>query len=145
MGGSTGSSSSTSSGGNTGSSGSGGSGSGGYYQLKNNGNGQCLKRAEYGITTETCSDGPATSWAYKSGSNGTYQLVNESTGTCLTASASNALQMGECDGSTQRLWRTGSGGTLQSMSNSMCVDTPAGWASTATCDSGKVSQRWTRT
>lgn len=143
-GGSTGSSGSTSSGGKTGSSSSGGSGSGGYYQLKNNGNGECLMGADYSVTFETCSDSPATSWAYKSGSNGTYQLVNEHTGTCLTASGGGYVQMGECDGSTQRLWRTGSGDTLQSMSNSMCLDVSAGWPSAATCESGKVSQRWTR-
>ncbi|MFD7405513.1 protein kinase [Streptomyces sp. NPDC059866] len=118
----------------------------GYFQLKNAYNGRCLDGSQgtYGVRFGGCSDSPAMSWAYKNGSGGAYQLVNEYSGQCLTASVGNVTSTGTCDGSAQQSWRTGSGGTLQSTYNSLCLDESAGWPSAATCESGKVSQRWTK-
>ncbi|WP_308038329.1 RICIN domain-containing protein [Streptomyces sp. PSKA30] len=118
----------------------------GYFQLKNAYNGRCLDGSQgtYGVRFGGCSDSPAMSWAYRNGSGGTYQLVNEYSGQCLTASVGNVTSTGKCDGSAQQSWRTGSGGTLQSTYNSLCLDESAGWPSAATCESGKVSQRWTK-
>ena len=148
------------SGGSGGSSSSGGSGSGGssgststsstptassgYYQLKNAGDGSCLEMSAYsGPVLGECSDSPATSWAYKSRSDGNFQVVNEHTGRCLSVSYSNVISA-DCDQTTQQSWRTGSGGTLQNMYNSHCLDESSGWPVTATCVSGTATQRWTR-
>ncbi|GGN85707.1 hypothetical protein GCM10011579_076810 [Streptomyces albiflavescens] len=117
---------------------------GGYYQLTNAADGQCLVMSAYsGPVLGECSDSPAASWAYKSVSGGSFHVVNEHTGTCLSVSAYNIVSA-DCDQSTQLSWRTGSGGTLQNMSNSRCLDESAGWPVTSTCVSGTASQRWTR-
>jgi hypothetical protein len=117
---------------------------GGYYQLKNGSDGQCLVMSAYsGPVLGECSDSPATSWAYKTVSDGTFHVVNEHTGQCLSVSAYNIVSA-DCDQSTQQSWRTGSGGTLQNMYNSRCLDESAGWPVTSTCVSGTASQRWTR-
>ncbi|NUK64766.1 hypothetical protein HRW11_11780 [Streptomyces lunaelactis] len=52
--------------------------------------------------------------------------------------------MGDCDGSKQQSWGTGSGGTLQSMYNSSCLDESSGRPTGATCTSGKATQHWTK-
>lgn len=118
---------------------------GGYYQLTNAADGQCLVMSDYsGAVLGECSDSPAASWAYKSVSNGAFHVVNEHTGKCLSVSAYNIVTA-DCDQSTQLSWRTGSGGTLQNLYNSRCLDESAGWPVTSTCVSGTASQRWTRT
>lgn len=116
----------------------------GYYGIKNASDGQCLVMADYGgPLLGTCSDGPASSWAYKSASGSTFHVVNEHTGQCLSVSAYNVVAA-DCDQSTQQTWRTGSGSTLQNMYNSRCLDESSGWPVTSTCVSGTTSQRWTR-
>ncbi|WP_369248374.1 protein kinase [Streptomyces sp. R41] len=137
-------SSSGSSGGTSGSTSTKAPPAGGYYQLKNGSDGQCLVMSAYsGPVLGDCSDSPASSWAYKTVSDGTFHVVNEHTGTCLSVSAYNIVSA-DCDQSTQLSWRTGSGGTLQNMYNSRCLDESAGWPVTSTCVSGTASQRWTR-
>ncbi|MCT9082588.1 serine/threonine-protein kinase [Streptomyces fulvoviolaceus] len=144
--------------GSGGSSGSGGSGdtSGdsstmapaatGYHRLKNAADGQCLVMSDYsGPVLGGCSDSPASSWAYKSLSGSTFQVVNEHTGQCLSGTtASYNITSAACDRSTEQSWRTGSGGTLQNMYSSRCLDESAGWPVTSTCASGTASQRWTK-
>ncbi|WP_143658481.1 serine/threonine-protein kinase [Streptomyces sp. Tue6028] len=116
----------------------------GYYQLTNAADGQCLVMSAYsGPVLGECSDSPAASWAYKSMSGGSFHVVNEHTGQCLSVNAYNIMSA-DCDQSTQVSWRTGSGGTLQNMYNSRCLDESAGWPVTSTCVSGTASQRWTR-
>ncbi|MFF1677084.1 RICIN domain-containing protein [Streptomyces sp. NPDC058256] len=107
--------------------------------------GQCLVNAgeNFGATFGNCTDSPASSWAYKTKSNGTYQLVNEHTGQCLTSYVGQ-LVMSDCGSATDQLWRTGSGGTVQSMSSSQCLDESSGWPVTATCESGKATQHWAK-
>ncbi|WP_405870333.1 protein kinase domain-containing protein [Streptomyces sp. NBC_00005] len=116
----------------------------GYYRLKNASDGQCLVMSDFsGPVLGECSDSPASSWTYKSASGSTFHVVNEHTGQCLSVSAYN-LVSAACDQSTQQTWRTGSGSTLQNMSNSRCLDESSGWPVTSTCVSGTTSQRWTR-
>jgi hypothetical protein len=76
-------------------------------------------------------------------SGGTFQLVSEHTGLCLYTSGYTA-PTAECDKSAQQTWRWGSGGTLQNMGNSWCLDESSGWPATNSCTSGKASQRWTK-
>lgn len=52
--------------------------------------------------------------------------------------------MSDCGSATDQLWRTGSGGTVQSMSSSQCLDESSGWPVTATCESGKATQHWAK-
>jgi hypothetical protein len=120
--------------------------SSGSFRLKNAGYGKCLAggSGSYGVSFGNCTDAPATSWIYKSLSGGTFEVVNEQSGQCMTASVSGYTTMSDCAGNSQQTWRTGSGGTLQSMYNSMCLDESAGWPSAVTCESGKTTQRWVK-
>lgn len=118
----------------------------GYYRLKNAADGQCLVMSDYsGPVLGDCSDSPASSWAYKSLSGSTFQVVNEHTGRCLSVvTTSYNITSAACDRSTEQSWRTGSGGTLQNMYSSRCLDESSGWPVTSTCTSGTASQRWTK-
>ncbi|TXS35604.1 hypothetical protein EAO75_43925 [Streptomyces sp. uw30] len=95
-----------------------------------------------GVVLGDCTDDPAASWAYKGGSGGTYRLVNEHTGQCLAVSTAPSPVLADCGQDTAQSWRTGSGGTLQNMSNSKCLEYSSGWPVTNSCTSGSAVQRW---
>ncbi|MFJ9415212.1 protein kinase [Streptomyces sp. NPDC101227] len=143
--------------GSSGSSASGGSGSSGgtspkppasgTYRLKNGNNGDCLTVLVIGNATayRSCADDSSSRWTFKPASNGTYTLVNERTGGCLSGGMpGNDVMTVTCGQGDQR-WDPGSGGTLRSTFNDQCLDLGSqGSVTTATCDSGKASQRWSK-
>ena len=124
--------------------------SSGYYRIKNASNGQCLvvenSTGSYGVRFGDCTDTPAASWKTRSLSGSTYHMVNEFTGQCMTLvpSGNPLASVSACGSDSAQSWRTGSGGTLQNMSNSQCLENSAGWPVTDTCTSGNQAQRWTK-
>ncbi|WP_067285479.1 serine/threonine-protein kinase [Streptomyces jeddahensis] len=155
--GSTGSGGSGGSGGSSGSGSSDGSGgtstgavtnpASGTYRFKNGDTGKCLTQVYGAAGTGDCADSTAY-WTVKSSSAGGFELVNQQTGQCLSANMlGQATFVGDCDQASPRLWRTGSGSTLRSVSNGGCLDVGSGGGAgvhTPSCESGKASQRWTK-
>ncbi|MEU6255374.1 protein kinase [Streptomyces sp. NPDC047043] len=122
----------------------------GYYRIRNASNGQCLvvenTTGSYGVRFGDCTDSPAASWTSKTVSGSTYRMVNEFTGQCMTLvpSGNPLASVSDCGQDAAQSWRTGSGGTLQNMSNSQCLENSAGWPVTEGCTSGNEAQRWTK-
>ena len=149
-GGSGDSGSGTGGGGASGSSASGGGGGSphspsGSFRLKNAGKGSCLTQAYGAADTGSCS-GASTSWTTVRAGGSSFKVVNKQSGACLVANMlGQAVFVGDCAQGSAPLWRWGSGGTLKSASNGGCLDVGngSGVASNA-CESGKASQRWSR-
>ncbi|MGI5456898.1 RICIN domain-containing protein [Streptomyces sp. CA-249302] len=120
------------------------------YRIKNASNGQCLvvenTTGSYGVRFGDCTDSSAATWASRTVSGGTYRMVNEWTGQCMTLvpSGNPLASVSECGSESEQTWRTGSGGTLQNVSNSQCLEDSAGWPVTDTCTSGDTTQRWSK-
>ncbi|MEU7578738.1 protein kinase [Streptomyces sp. NPDC041068] len=119
--------------------------SSGPYRLKNADNEACLTQVYGSADDGSCGDASA-SWKTVSAENNSFKVVNKQSGACLVANMlGQAVFVGDCTRGEARLWRWGSGGTLKSTSNGGCLDLAyGGGVATATCASGKASQRWAR-
>ncbi|MEV6262814.1 serine/threonine-protein kinase [Streptomyces sp. NPDC051784] len=134
-----------------GSSGSGGSGTGGSttpsgtQSFRNGGNGECLVGARFASASTGGCGGAAATWTVRplSDGSGGFQLVESSGKSCLTANIMNGGNlMLNCNESSSRRWRAGSGGTIVSEDTGGCLQPGNGGVTTAKC-SGAASQRWT--
>ncbi|MFJ8747978.1 protein kinase [Streptomyces sp. NPDC102441] len=115
----------------------------GTHRYRNGDNNKCLVTV-YGSTDDgDCAD-PSATWTVRGLSGGDFELVNKKGGQCLSANMiGQAVFVGACDQAAARRWRTGSGGSIVSVSNSGCLDLAYGGGIAANTCAGEASQRWT--
>lgn len=88
----------------------------GTYRFRNGNNSRCITQVFGSSDHGDCADASAR-WTVQGSADGSFKLVNQQSGGCLYANMlGQAVFVGDCGQGTARLWRTGSGGSLETTS-----------------------------
>ncbi|MEW2135423.1 protein kinase [Streptomyces sp. NPDC005409] len=116
----------------------------GTYRYRNGDNGHCITQVYGSSDHGDCADASA-KWKVQSRSDGSFKLVNQQSGGCLYANMlGQAVFVGDCAQDANRVWRTGSDGSLRNDSNGGCLDLGMSQGLVTSTCAGDASQRWTR-